>query len=160
MALTGIFKKGQKTIHVFVRYNDLEPAMPCTPKRARLLLERGLSAIFQRVPFTIVLKHRSSGDAQPIQLKFDPGSKQTGVALVIKNVVVFAANIEHRGQEIKKALTQRQGQRGGRRSRNLRHRTPRFNNRRKREGWLPPSLQSRVDNITSWTNKLRMLAAE
>jgi 5-methylcytosine-specific restriction endonuclease McrA len=141
-------------MHVLVLYNNLQPAMPCTPKRARLLLAAGKAAVYRRVPFTIVLKHRSHGDAQPIELKYDPGSKQTGIALIVNKVVVFAANLQHRGQEIKRSLDQRRAQRRNRRTRKTRYRKPRFDNRRKPAGWLPPSLQSRVDNVASWTIKL------
>src|SRR6516164_10010704 len=33
------------------------------------------------------------------------------------------------------------------------YRAPRFDNRAKPKGWLPPSLQSRVDNIVSWQRR-------
>jgi hypothetical protein len=34
----------------------------------------------------------------------------------------------------------------------------RFDNRRKPDGWLPPSLQHRVDTCMSWVERLRRLA--
>ena len=33
------------------------------------------------------------------------------------------------------------------------YRKPRFDNRTRPKGWLPPSLRSRVDNVTSWVKK-------
>ncbi|WP_415843685.1 RRXRR domain-containing protein, partial [Vreelandella rituensis] len=51
----------------------------------------------------------------------------------------------HRGFQIRQALEQRAGFRRRRRSKNLRHRKPRFDNRTRKKGWLPPSLQHRVD---------------
>ncbi|NJN16107.1 MAG: HNH endonuclease, partial [Oscillochloris sp.] len=36
-----------------------------------------------------------------------------------------------------------------------RSRKPRFLNRRRRAGWLPPSLQHRVDTTLTWVNRLR-----
>ncbi len=46
-----------------------------------------------------------------------------------------------------------------RRNRNTRYRKPKFNNRGRKEGWLPPSLQSRVDNIKNWVIKLQRLCS-
>ena len=44
-----------------------------------------------------------------------------------------------------------------RRNRKTRYRQARFNNRKRKEGWIPPSLQSRVDNIKTWVIKLQKL---
>jgi 5-methylcytosine-specific restriction endonuclease McrA len=48
--------------------------------------------------------------------------------------------------------------RRGRRSRNLRYRAPRFNNRTRSAGWLPPSLRHRIDTVMSQVARLRRLA--
>jgi 5-methylcytosine-specific restriction endonuclease McrA len=69
--------------------------------------------------------------------------------------VVFAAEIEHRGFAIKKSLDARRGVRRSRRNRHTRYRAPRFDNRRKPEGWLAPSLMSRVHNIETWVKRLQ-----
>ena len=67
---------------VFVVDKRKKPLMPCTEKRARLLLERGRAVVHRRYPFTIRLKARAGGDVQPVRLKLDPGSKTTGIAIV------------------------------------------------------------------------------
>ena len=67
---------------VLVVDKNREPLMPCHPARARELLKRGHAAVFRRYPFTIILKDRAGGEIQPPQLKIDPGSKTTGIALV------------------------------------------------------------------------------
>ena len=67
---------------------------------------------------------------------------------------MWAGELAHRGQTIKRNLERRRASRRGRRSRKTRYRPARFNNRRRPKGWLPPSLQSRVDNIESWFTKL------
>lgn len=51
-------------------------------------------------------------------------------------------------------MTQRAGYRRRRRSKNLRYRAPRFDNRRSARE-LAPSLQSRVDNTLSWAGRFR-----
>ena len=57
------------------------------------------------------LVDRKSGDTQPLQLKIDPGSKQTGIAIVRQAeatvAVVALIEIKHRGAAIRKALQQR-----------------------------------------------------
>ena len=70
--------------------------------------------------------------------------------------VLFQAEIHHRGPQIKKKLDQRRAFRRRRRG-NLRYRKPRFDNRTRPEGWLPPSLQHRVDSTVSWVERLRRL---
>lgn len=80
-------------------------------------------------PFTIVLKYAVDADPEPAQLKVDPGSKTTGVAIVQHGRVVWAAEIDHRGQAIKSALESRRQLRRGRRNRKTHYRQPRFDNR-------------------------------
>ncbi len=142
----------------FVLYRDKTPAMPCHPARARALLGAGKAAVFRRAPFTIILTHRKSGEYQPVALKLDPGSKTTGIALVANEGVVFAANLEHRGAAIKTKLETRRTFRRSRRARKTRYRAPRFDNRTTPEGWLPPSLVSRVQNVASWAQRLMRFA--
>ncbi|MBK04986.1 MAG: HNH endonuclease, partial [Deltaproteobacteria bacterium] len=57
--------------------------MPCHPARARQLMRKGRAAVYRRYPFTIIIKEREGGDTQPTALKFDPGAKTTGIAVVV-----------------------------------------------------------------------------
>ena len=143
---------------VFVLAPEKTPLMPCSAARARLLLTAGDAAVFRRYPFTIILKRPpADGVLQPLQLKIDPGSKTTGIALVHKHEVIFAMEMTHRGQRIKARLEARRALRRGRRARKTRYRAPRFQNRTHPAGWLPPSLQSRVENIMTWVARLARL---
>ena len=147
---------------IFVLSKNKRPLMPCHPARARKLLKTGKAAVYRFHPFTIILREREEGETQRMQLKFDPGSKITGIALVLfgkkKKQLVWAANLEHRGMIIKKNLFSRRGVRRARRFRNTRYRKPRFLNRTRKKGWLAPSLESRVDNISSWAKKIKEYA--
>ena len=143
---------------VFVWDKRKQPLMPCSEKRARLLLSRGRAVVVKHHPFTIRLKDRIDGEVQPLRVKIDPGSRYTGIAVVRetkeKSTVLNLFQLNHRGLSISANLTSRRAMRSRRRG-NLRYRQARFNNRTKQRGWLAPSLQHRVDSVMSWVNKLR-----
>jgi hypothetical protein len=143
---------------VFILDTKKRPLVPCHPARARQLLKKGKAAVYRKYPFTIILKREvSQVDNQPLRLKIDPGSKTTGLAILNDNTgdVVWAAELQHRGQQIKKSSTKRRAIRRSRRYRKTRYREPRFNNRTRPKSWLPPSLMSRVYNIETWVRRLR-----
>src|SRR5258708_1875816 len=135
-----------------------QPLMPCRPARARLLLKAGQAAVYRRFPFTIILTEREGGAVQPMEVRIDPGSKTTGLGIVALFahgwVLLWAAELIHRGDMVKKSLDSRRAVRHGRRARHTRYRPARFNNRMREEGWLPPSLRSRIDNIDTWSRRL------
>lgn len=145
---------------VFVLDTDKQPLTPVHPGGARSLLKEGKAAVYRRYPFTIILRAKVEKPAPtPLRLKIDPGARTTGLALVndATGEVVWAAELTHRGAEISRALDKRRAVRRGRRTRQTRYRAPRFHNRRRRAGWLPPSLISRVENILTWVGKLSRL---
>jgi 5-methylcytosine-specific restriction endonuclease McrA len=146
---------------VFVLDTRYRPLDPIHQAQARQLLRNKKAAVYRRFPFTIILKESlPESPVSPLRLKLDPGAKSTGIALVNDTTgqVVFAAELKHRGFAIRDALTNRRQLRRGRRTRKTRYRKPRFLNRTRPEGWLAPSLQSRVDNIKTWVKRLRKLA--
>jgi RRXRR protein len=120
-------------------------------------LKQSKAAVYRRYPFTIILKYAVPNPKnQPHQLKIDPGSKTTGLAVVQNNAfVVWGAELTHRGQQIKNDLESRRAIRRNRRNRKTRYRKPRFLNHMRSKGWLPPSLQSRVENVLTWVNRIR-----
>lgn len=69
---------------VFVLDKHHKPSMPCSEKRARLLLKRRRARIHTMYPFTIRLIDRIVQESalQAIRCKIDPGSKTTGMAIV------------------------------------------------------------------------------
>jgi len=101
---------------VLVLDTNKQPLNPVHAGRARLLLASGQAAVFRRYPFTIILKCVvEHPDVHPLRLKIDPGSQTTGMALVHdpSGDVVFAAELTHRGKQIKHALDQRRTVRRG-----------------------------------------------
>ncbi|MBI5345890.1 MAG: RRXRR domain-containing protein, partial [Chlamydiae bacterium] len=67
----------------FVLDKNKERLMPCHPARARKLVKKGKATIYWLYPFTIILKEREGGNVQPVEVKIDPGSRITGIALVL-----------------------------------------------------------------------------
>lgn len=149
---------------VYVLDRTEKPLMPCSEKRARLLLARGRARVHRLVPFVIRLTDRRQADCalQPLALKLDPGSRFTGMALVRRQgrrvSVLSLLELIHRGAAIRQALLQRAAFRRRRRSANLRYRAPRFDNRTRPAGWLPPSLRHRLDTSLAWVARLRRWA--
>lgn len=146
-------------MYVFVLDQNQQPLDPCHPARARELLKSGRAAVFRRYPFTIVLKDREVENSvtKRHRIKIDPGSKTTGIAVVQEptNRVTTAIEVTHRGQAIRDALLTRRALRRGRRNRKTRYRQPRFLNRTRPDGWLPPSLESRIANIMTWVQRIK-----
>ena len=121
---------------VFVLDRKKRPLMPCSEKRARILLKKGRAVIHRMQPFTIRLKDRllEESSIQPLRLKLDPGSKTTGAAVINEDdpecgKVVFLAEIRHK-EGIKDRLDSRRSLRRSRRNRKTRYRKARYLNRR------------------------------
>ncbi len=133
---------------------NAKPCNPIHPGVARKLLRDGKAAIFRKYPLTLILKTESTKPTSDIQLKIDPGSKITGIALTQGPNVIWGAELSHRGYAIQKSLLTRSALRRGRRNRHTRYRQARFLNRARRKGWLAPSLQHRVETTITIVNKL------
>ena len=142
-----------------------------TPKRARKLLEKKRAVVHKIYPFTIRIKDIDSRNfkTKEYKLKIDPGSKVTGLSIVDNNNVYFLAELEHRGQIIKSNLETRKGARRNRRQRETRYRRCKWINHYlkkgskyktqspRKEGWLPPSIESIENNIINFIKKYSKL---
>ena len=133
---------------------------PVHPAVARILLNERKAFVHKRFPFVVRLNGVSNKTPSNLQLKLDPGSVTTGMALVNHQTgeVVSGAELQHHSRLIKKRMDARRMQRRSRRARKTRYREARFLNRAKPRGWLPPSLMSRVYNTETWVQRLRALA--
>lgn len=60
---------------VYVLNRHGRPLMPCTPAKARHLLDAGKAKVRHRTPFTIQLLYGSTGYTQEVILGVDAGSK-------------------------------------------------------------------------------------
>ncbi len=141
--------------YVFVIDTKAQHGDPIHPAKARILLSQKKAAVFKRFPFTIILKEAS--EVKPIQaeIKLDPGSKVTGIAIVKNGLVIWAANLRHRGSKIKSDISTRKAVRRSRRQRKTRYRQARFLNRKRKKGWIAPSLKHRVLNVETWVSRIQ-----
>ncbi|MFC9911520.1 RNA-guided endonuclease IscB [Streptomyces sp. NPDC059862] len=154
---------------VFVLSKDGQPLMPCHPARARELLRKGRAVVARQVPFTIRLKDRTRAESEVdgVQLRIDPGSKGTGLALTDEKKEtgedgaiatirrgLISVELQHRSDQIRACMQQRAGYRRRRRSANCRYRSPRSHNRVHPAGWLPLSVRHRVDTTLSIASRL------
>lgn len=123
-----------------------EPLMPCSPRKAKLLLKNKKAKVKHRMPFTIQLIYGSSGYKQPVSLGVDAGSKVIGLSATTEKKELFASEVVLR-DDIVKLLSVRREFRRARRNRKKRYRAPRFNNRvhSKNKGWLAPSVENKIE---------------
>lgn len=135
-------------MYVFVLNDNGNPLMPTRAAKARKLLKTKRAKVVSHNPFTIQLTYRSTEYTQPLTAKLDTGSKKVGVALETQGKIVFQGEITHRryvNQPTKgQVMVVRRQRRRSRRYR-LKYRAPRFDNRRRPEGWLPPTIKAKAD---------------
>jgi len=126
--------------------------MPCSNKKARMLLKSGQAKIIKYNPFTIQLTTATGESVQNVSIGIDTGAKYIGVAITSEDKVLAKGEIELR-DDISDNITLRSILRRGRRNRNIRYRQARFLNRKRKLGWLPPSVQSKLDATFIWVDK-------
>ena len=117
--------------------------MPCSPCKAKRLLRSKQAKVISRQPFVIQLLYGSAGYLQPITLGVDVGSKDIGFAAIANGKTLYASEIKTR-KDVHKKMVRRASYRRVRRSRKCRYRAKRFNNRRRKDGWLTPTMRSKV----------------
>ena len=156
--------------------------MPTTPRKARKLLAAGNATVACKRPFTIQLNYKTGGATQPIEVGVDTGSQHIGISVLPEERVLHKAEIQLRSSMEKRKLMQtRAAYRRGRRYRKTRYRCPKFRFHTKRvysekmvtqnkhkthwkklpntvtsnrpAGWLPPSIQSKVDHHFAWIDR-------
>ena len=131
--------------------------MPCSPRKARLLLKQNKAIVVKKTPFTIRLLYGTSGYKQSITLKVDSGSKGIGLSCVCKPLKkeLYSGEVALRN-DIVDLLSTRRELRRTRRNRKTRYRKPRFNNRvsTKKEGWLAPSINQKIETHLTCVKQL------
>lgn len=113
--------------------------------KVRRMLKTGQAKVVKRCPFTVQLMYDTDGVTQEVTLGVDAGSKHIGLSATTDKKELYAGEVELR-TDIVGNLSTRREMRRARRNRKTRYRKARFNNRRKSDGWLAPSIKAKVDS--------------
>lgn len=134
-----------------------QPLMPTeNHAKVRVLLKSGKAKVVKKCPFTIQLLYDSTNHTQKVTLGVDSGSRHIGISATTKDKVLFEADVELRN-DIVDLLSTRRELRHSRRNRKIRYRKPRFDNRKRKDGWLAPSVQQKVDSHLTMIEKVRKI---
>ncbi len=142
---------------VYVLNKNGQPLMPTeNHAKVRVLLSKGMARVINRCPFTIQLTYGSTNHTQKITLGIDSGSRHIGISATTKDKALFEADVELRN-DIVDLLSSRREQRRSRRNRKTRYRKARFDNRRRGDGWLAPSVRQKADSHLTMTAKVHKI---
>ena len=139
-------------MRVFVKNMRGQALMPCSQRKARLLLKQKKAKIVGYKPFTIQLCYATGEAKQEVTIGIDEGARHVGIAIVSQNKVLAKGEVELR-QDVHSLLLTRAQYRRSRRYRKTRYRKARFLNRKKPEGWLPPSIRAKMNANFAWIDK-------
>ena len=131
---------------IYVRSKDGKALMP-TERGGRIgyLLRHGKAHVVSRVPFVVQLDYESTTYTQEVSLGIDVGSKHIGVSASSEKKELLAAQVELRSNVVN-LLSARRELRRTRRNRKTRYRKVRFDNRKKKDGWIAPSIEQKVES--------------
>lgn len=131
---------------IYVKNKDGKAIMPSERGgRIGYLLRHGKAHVVSRVPFVVQLDYDSTTYTQDVNLGVDAGSKHIGVSASSEKKEMLAAQVELRS-DIVKLLSTRKELRRTRRNRKTRYRKSRFDNRKKKDGWLTPSVEQKIES--------------
>lgn len=141
---------------VYVISKSGKPLMPCKEAKARHLLRDKKAKVVKKLPFIIQLTFDCEEKVQEVSLGVDSGSKTIGISVTTRDKVLFEGNFELRN-DIVELLSSRREARRTRRNRKTRYRRARFNNRKKSDKWLAPSIRQKIDthlNVVKLVHKI------
>lgn len=135
-----------------------------TERRCRKLFEQKRAVMYRMFPMVVILKDkdaRTIANLPSYRIKIDPGSKYDGISIVDDehNRIMFAMQIEHRAEQVKKNLDTRRAARRNRRNRETIYRRSKFAaggvfQQKGNEGKIPPSIRSIIGNTETWVKRL------
>lgn len=140
---------------IYVLNLNNEPLMPCKATKAKKLLKSGRATVVKFRPFTIKLAFECENQIQEISLGIDSGSKNIGFSAVSEGKELICGTLTL-DSKTSNRMTERRMYRRGRRNK-LWYRKPRFLNRKRKESWLPPSVQRKYDTHLNLINRIKNL---
>ena len=131
---------------IYVRSKEGKALIPSERGgRIGYLLRHGKAHVVSRVPFVVQLDYESTTYTQEVSLGIDAGSKHIGVSASSEKKELLAAQVELRS-DVVNLLSARMELRRTRRNRKTRYRKSRFDNRKRMDGWLAPSVKQKVES--------------
>ena len=142
---------------VYILNNNGRPLMPTDRHgKVRHLLKEGKAKVVKRCPFTIQLLYDTKTYTQDIVLGVDAGSKVVGLSACTSKKEVYSGEVELRNDIVELISTRRENRRA-RRNRKTRYREARFDNRKRREGWVAPSILNKIGTHLTVVEKLHQI---
>lgn len=121
--------------------------------KVRRMLKEGRAVVVSKKPFTIKLLFDTTEFIQHVAIGVDPGDT-TGYAAVLDNGKVVEKGEIRLRTDVKSLLDTRRTLRKSRRNRKTRYRKERFSNRKKQDGWLPPSIRQKAEHLIDKINEI------
>lgn len=121
----------------------------------RKLLKSDKAQAIKSNPFTIQLLYETENNTQDIDLKIDAGYQHIGISACTDDKELFSGELNLLENQSKR-LDEKRSYRRTRRN-HLRYRKPRFNNRRRLDQWLAPSIQHKLDSHLKVVRKLMLI---
>ncbi len=139
---------------IYVLSKSGKPLMPTERcGKVRRMLRDGKAKVVKARPFTIQLMYETTEYTQPVTLGIDAGYEKIGLSAITDKKELLSGECQLLQGQVERnkerAMYRRQ-----RRSR-LRYRKPRFDNRKKTEGWLAPSIQNKLDTHIRLVEKIK-----
>jgi hypothetical protein len=156
LTATGYAGQDLRVSAVYVQNKRGYPLMPTTPRKARILLQEGKAKVITRTPFTIQLTSATGETKQETVLGIDSGYDYIGLSVLTETKELYSAEV-HLRTDMVKLNSERRMYRRARRSRNTWYRKARFDNRKKPDGWLSPTLQHKLDSHIKLINKVKSI---
>ncbi len=142
---------------VYVQNCNGQPLMPTRRHgKVRYLLKEGKAKVIKRCPFTIQLTYETTNYTQDMTLGIDSGSKHIGLSVTSEKTEYYAGEVELRNDIVDLISTRRELRRS-RRNRKTRYREPRFNNRKRCDSWVAPSIMQKINSHLRVVEKIHEL---
>ena len=141
---------------VYVLSKDGKPLMPTERHgKVRRMLKSGLAKVVKSKPFTIQLLYDTTTYVQKTTLGIDSGYSVIGYSVISENKELISGELKLLDGQVMRN-EKRKMYRQNRRNRK-RYRKPRFDNRKRAEGWLAPSIEHKKDSHIRLVNSLKMI---
>ena len=141
---------------VYVLNQKGKPLMPTTRHgKVRRLLKEGKAKAVQVKPFTIQLTYETTSYTQKVTLGIDSGYLNIGFSATTKDKELLSGEVKLL-PNMSQRLAEKAQYRRNRRQR-LRYRKARWNNRKKEQGWIAPSIDHKLQSHLRFIEKIKAI---